>query len=167
MPLNDALTRIIEARHHDPFEVLGRLDTKKETTIRLFLPDAVNATLVDIDQPLNRIEGTDLFEWRGKNKQLPARYQVSWTDRQGALHTSHDPYCFPAQLKDFDLHLISEGKHHHAYRILGAHPCVVDEIPGTLFAVWAPCAERVSVIGYFNHWDGRTHPMRIRGSSGI
>ncbi len=167
MPLNKALTRIIEARHHDPFEVLGRHTEKKESVIRLFLPEAINATLVDINQPFSRIEGTDLFEWRGQSKKLPARYQISWTDQQGNPHISHDPYCFPAQLEDFDLHLISEGKHHHAYRILGAHPQLIDDIPGTLFAVWAPCADRVSVIGDFNQWDGRTHPMRVRGSSGI
>ena len=82
-------------------------------------------------------------------------------------HVAYDPYCFPPQLSDFDIHLFGEGRHWHIYRILGAHRRQNDNIDGVLFAVWAPSAERVSVVGDFNGWDGRIHPMRARGSSGI
>ncbi len=75
-----------------------------------------------------------------------------------APRSAHDPYCFPPQLSDFDLHLFGEGKHWHAYRFLGAHYHVADGVPGVLFATWAPNAERVSVVGDFNHWDGRAPP---------
>jgi 1,4-alpha-glucan branching enzyme len=79
----------------------------------------------------------------------------------------HDPYSFKPQLSDFDLHLFSAGKHLHIYRILGAHHKTIDGIDGILFATWAPNATRVSVIGDFNQWDGRRHPMRSRGGSGV
>jgi len=91
---------------------------------------------------------------------------LTWLDA-GHEHIAHDPYSFPPQLSEFDLHLFSEGKHRHAYRILGAHVHAVDEVPGILFAVWAPNAERVSVVGDFNQWDGRRHPMRVRGGGGV
>jgi 1,4-alpha-glucan branching enzyme len=82
-------------------------------------------------------------------------------------HEHWDPYCLPPQLSDYDLHLFAEGRHHHIYRVLGAHPHAVDDIDGVLFSVWAPSAERVSVIGDFNRWDGRAHPMRVRGGTGV
>ena len=70
-------------------------------------------------------------------------------------------------LADIDLHLFGEGRHWHVYRVLGSHRQQVDGVYGVLFAVWAPSAERVSVVGDFNSWDGRVHPMRVRGASGI
>ena len=167
MRLNEALTRIIEARHHDPFEVLGRHGLKHETLIRVFLPNAESVTVAGLELPLSRIKGTDLFEWHGDGEQIPDRYQIRWTDPQGAQHCHYDPYCFPPQIGDLDLHLFGEGRHRHTYRFLGAHRTEADGITGTQLAVWAPNAERVSVIGNFNQWDGRTHPMRVRGSSGI
>ncbi|NOR41560.1 MAG: 1,4-alpha-glucan branching protein GlgB, partial [Gammaproteobacteria bacterium] len=82
-------------------------------------------------------------------------------------HVSYDPYCFPPQLSDYDLHLFAEGKHWHIYRILGAHKELYDGVNGARFAVWAPSAERVSVVGDFNDWDGRCHPMHVHGGSGV
>ena len=81
--------------------------------------------------------------------------------------TKHDAYYFSPQLSDFDLHLFGEGNHHGIYHKLGAHPSVRDGLAGTRFAVWAPNAERVSVVGPFNLWDGRKHAMQMRGRSGI
>jgi len=164
---DDALRRLLEARHHDPFTVLGRHDDAAGATIRAFLPHAREARIADLDAPMRRIEGTDLFEWQGDADALPARYRLRWQDTQGQWHERHDPYAFPAQLGDFDLHLFGEGRHWHIYRVLGAHPCVIDAVAGVRFAVWAPNAERVSVVGDFNHWDGRIHPMRSRGGSGV
>ncbi len=83
------------------------------------------------------------------------------------MHTEYDPYTFTAQIADFDLHLFGEGKHWHIYRVLGATLCRVDGITGVLFATWAPNATRVSVVGDFNDWDGRRHPLRSRGGSGV
>ncbi|EGW55541.1 glycogen branching protein [Candidatus Endoriftia persephone str. Guaymas] len=163
----EPLQRIIEARHHDPFEVLGRHLTGKKVEVTVFLPRARKVTLSDIDEPLERIEGTDLFRGKFKATKLPERYQLEWFDEQGARHQQYDPYCFTPQLPDFDLHLFGEGRHRHAYRFLGAHPWQADGIDGVLFSVWAPIAQRVSVVGDFNQWDGRTHSMRVRGSTGI
>ena len=80
---------------------------------------------------------------------------------------AYDTYAFPFLLTEFDLYLMGEGRHYDAYEKLGAHLKTVDGVTGVHFAVWAPNARRVSVVGDFNHWDGRVNPMRFRGSSGI
>jgi len=165
--LSDSLQRIIEARHHDPFSVLGCQRRGNRALVRLFLPQAKQVNIEGIAQPLIRVSNTDLFEWQGEAAEIPDRYQVTWLDSHNQQHTQYDPYCFPPQLEEFDLHLFGEGKHWHAYRVLGAHTHQADGINGILFAVWAPNAERLSVIGDFNQWDGRVHAMRSRGGSGI
>ncbi|MEA2081043.1 MAG: 1,4-alpha-glucan branching enzyme, partial [Pseudomonadota bacterium] len=161
------LIRILEARHHDPFEVLGKHSDGQEDIVRAFLPYCSGARIVETAALLTRVENTDLFEWRGASGSVPDRYQLAWTDRDGIEWSAYDPYCFPPQLGDLDLHLFGEGRHLHAYRVLGAHLCEVDGVKGTRFAVWAPGAERISVVGDWNHWDGRFHPMRVRGGSGV
>ncbi|MEW7977295.1 MAG: 1,4-alpha-glucan branching protein GlgB [Candidatus Sedimenticola endophacoides] len=165
--LDTPLRRIVEATHHDPFEVLGRHVGRERVTVRAFLPRAEQAHIVGPELPLERIPGTDLFECSGSAEQIPERYQIAWSDHFGHAATHYDPYCFPPQIDDFDLHLFGQGTHWHAYRFLGAHPRRIGGIDGVLFAVWAPNAQRVSVIGDFNHWDGRAHPMRSRGGSGV
>ena len=161
------LQRIVTARHHDPFAVLGRHEIDGETVIRVLLPDAISVSIAEGDLAMNRVPGTDLFEWRGQGAAIPAHYRVIWRDDDHHDHIGHDAYTFGPQLSDFDIHLFGEGRHHHIYRVLGAHEHEVDEIAGVRFAVWAPNAERVSVVGDFNRWDGRRHPMRVRGGSGV
>jgi len=161
------IERILEARHHDPFAVLGKHHENGAEVVRAFLPRAQEVAVAGTAARLERIPDTDLFEWRGEPGTVPARYRLRWRDRAGQEHSRHDPYCFPAQLGDLDLHLFGEGRHWHAHRFLGAHPRAVDGISGVLFATWAPNAERVSVVGDFNGWDGRCHPMRIRGGTGV
>ena len=90
---------------------------------------------------------------------------MRWND--GNTSEIADPYAFPPVLSEFDLHLIGEGTHYRLYDTLGAHVREIDGLRGVQFAVWAPNAERVSVVGDFNAWDGRVHPMRSRGGSGI
>ncbi len=165
--LPEPLQRIIEARHHDPFEVLGRHPSGSRVTVRAFLPQAERARIVEADAELSRIEGTDLFVWEGEAAKVPERYRIAWEGKSGNRGSAHDPYCFPTQLGDFDLHLFGEGRHWHAYRFLGSHLREVEGVAGVQFAVWAPNAERVSVVGDFNDWDGRAHPMRVRGGTGV
>ena len=165
--LPESLQRILEARHHDPFEVLGRHVADGHGVLRLFLPRVERVRIAATDLEIPRIEGTDFFVWEGDAQWLPPDYLLDCTDAQGRLHRRWDPYAFPPQLGDFDLHLFGEGRHWHAYRFLGAHPRLVNGVRGMLFAVWAPNAARVSVIGDFNGWDGRVHPMRARGGSGV
>ncbi|PHS26861.1 MAG: 1,4-alpha-glucan branching enzyme [Methylophaga sp.] len=164
--LSEDIIKIIEARHHDPFSILGAHQNGAETTVTVFLPDTHKAWL-DSDLILKRIDGTDVFQWTGQTNQLNKPYVVHRLAGDGTPVSHHDPYCFLPQLSEFDLHLFSEGKHWHAYRILGAHEHTVDGVEGILFATWAPSAQRVSVTGDFNQWDGRQHPMRVRGDSGV
>jgi len=166
--LDPEVQRIVTACHHDPFQVLGRHPGTGGEIIRALLPQAESASLGENGPELKRIPGTDLFEGRLPGKRtLPQHYRLYWQDAQGETHSRIDPYTFPAQLADFDIHLFGEGKHWHIYRLLGAHTHCVDGIDGILFATWAPNAERVSVVGDFNDWDGRRHPMRVRGGSGV
>jgi 1,4-alpha-glucan branching enzyme len=165
--LDTELRRICEARHHDPFAVLGRHGAGAETVVRAFLPHAATARIAEGNLPLSRLPGTDLFEWRGDGAALPAHYSLIWHDDSQREHIARDPYTFLPQIGDLDMHLFGEGRHRHAYRFLGAREHTVDGVAGVLFAVWAPNAERVSVVGDFNRWDGRCHPMRVRGGSGI
>jgi len=161
--LDPDLQKIAEGRHHDPFAVLGRHSDGKGVVVRVFIPHAEQVTLAEGGLPLARIEGSDFFEWRGPAGQVPECYRLIWQDDRHREHIAHDPYCYPPQLADFDLHLFGEGRHYHAHRLLGARVHEVDGVAGVLFAVWAPNAERVSVVGDFNRWDGRCHPMRVRG----
>ena len=165
--LDDDMIRVIEARHHDPFCVLGRHPIDDGVVVRAFVPYAAEVTIAETGLAMERYPGTDLFEWQGSAAALPEHYRLIWRDAGHREHIAHDPYSYLPQLSEFDLHLFHEGKHRHAYDFLGAHEHVVDGVAGVLFAVWAPNAERVSVVGDFNRWDGRSHPMRVRAGSGV
>ena len=168
--ISESVRLVLEARHHDPFAILGRHPGEDErVVVRAFIPGAAETGIVGRSRtlPMRRIGGTDLFEWCGPAAEVPERYRLRWHDRQGCAIERHDPYCFPPQLSDFDLYLFGEGKHRHAYRFLGSHRQSIDGVDGVLFATWAPEAERISVVGDFNGWDGRAHPMRSRGGSGV
>ena len=160
------LSKLLEARHHDPFEVLGRHKMGKDDVVCVFQPRAKKVTL-EGGHAMQRYHETDLFLWRGDGKTLPWPYTITWVDDAGNSHQRIDPYCFGPQISDVDMHLFAEGTHLHAYRFLGANPKTVDGVDGVVFATWAPNAQRVSVVGEFNDWDGRCHPMRVRGDSGI
>jgi 1,4-alpha-glucan branching enzyme len=164
--LNEDIIKIIEARHHDPFSVLGLHLNAGQAEIRAFLPDTETAT-IDGKLPMQRVEGSDFFVWKGPQEKITWPYKIHRHCHNGEQVAYHDPYSIMPQISDYDLHLFSEGKHWHAYKILGAHYYEVEGIKGTLFATWAPGAERVSVVGNFNQWDGRRHPMRVRGATGV
>lgn len=159
--------KISEARHHDPFVVLGRHLKDNEHHIKVYLPYAETVELSHNHLILQRITGSDFFECNAGVKPLPQHYQLSWTDKSGNTHLDYDPYDFPVQLPEFDQHLFGEGKHWHVYQKLGGHLHNADGIDGVLFAVWAPSAGRVSVVGDFNYWDGRCHPMRSLDGGGL
>lgn len=161
------MVRISDARHHDPFAVLGRHSLDNQVEVRVYIPGASEVRIADGDRLMQRVPDTDFFEWRGESASLPKYYRLTWRDNEHREHIAHDPYCFSAQISEFDLHLFSEGKLHKAYNVFGAHSHEVDGIAGVLYCVWAPNAERVSVVGGFNQWDGRRHPMRVRGNSGV
>jgi 1,4-alpha-glucan branching enzyme len=153
--------------HGDPFRILGphRLDTDKATTsweVRAFLPQARNAAVVTPSRnvPMERVHPYGLFV--AKLTSEPNHYRLRLTTHAGETQEVEDAYRFPQLLTDFDIHLFSEGTHFEAYRTFGAHPYTLDGVSGTRFAVWAPNAIIVSVVGDFNEWDTRRHPMRAR-----
>jgi 1,4-alpha-glucan branching enzyme len=155
---------------HDPFSVLGRQPDGDDTLVRAFLPAAEEIELAGAG-PMSRVPQTDLFEIRLSPDQagsLPVHYRLEWLEKgTGQRHSIVSPYSFEPQLSDLDLHLFSEGRHHHIYRLLGAHMKEIDGINGCLFAVWAPAVRRASVVGDFNGWNGLRHPMRNRGATGV
>ncbi|VAX12881.1 1,4-alpha-glucan (glycogen) branching enzyme, GH-13-type [hydrothermal vent metagenome] len=156
------LQRVMEARHHDPFSVLGRHVQGDSAYVCIFKPRVEQLTIGSQRLPMRRLDNSDVFIWQGEAEKVPEHYQLHWIS-DGQEISEYDPYCFAPQLPDFDIHLFSEGKHWHIQHFLGAHLHQIGNVKGTLFATWAPNAERVSVIGEFNHWDGRIHPMRVRG----
>ena len=165
--LTQSQQKLIEGRSHDPFEVLGVHAVGDGVQLTVFSPFVETLAVGPEGLPMQRIKGTDLFVWRGSFADLPRHYQLQAVDKDGREYEFYDPYSFNPMIPEYDLHLFSEGNHLHVYRHLGAHAMVENDIPGIVFATWAPSAKRVSVIGDFNQWDGRCHPMRSRGSSGV
>ena len=162
------LGRLVAARHHDPFAMLGRHPLADgRIVVRVLSPATVEVSLPETGVVLERVGDSDLFEFRGPAGALPQRYRVRRRNAQGQVLEAVDPYCFPPLLAEADIAAFGDGSHWHAWWLLGAHLVVADGIDGVRFAVWAPDAERVSVVGDFNGWDGRCHPMRCRGSSGV
>ena len=105
------LQKLVELKHNDPFAVLGRHSNGNGLLVRVFLPHADEVTIAEGGYKMQRIEGTDIFEWQDASAQVPERYRLIWRDDQHREHIAHDPYCYPPQLSDFDLHLFGEGKH--------------------------------------------------------
>ena len=169
---------IVQANHWDPFSVLGPQEVtvgrSTQRTIRAFLPQASRAWVVDLQggepgkrSEMERIHPDGFFERSFPDRKSAFPYRLAVEDSAGHSWEFVDAYQFGPVLTDFDLHLLGEGTHHKNYERLGAHVRVHEGIRGVHFAVWAPNALRVSVIGNFNHWDGRRHPMRNCGANGI
>ncbi len=168
-PLSDAdVQRLLEARLHDPRRVLGlhRFGAGR-LLLRVLLPYAARAQLAATGVELTRVGNTALFEWTGPEDAIAAPVALRWHDDAGTLSELIDPYSLPLQLDDDSLHAFGRGEHTRTWQLLGARQTEVAGTTGTLFAVWAPNAERVSVVGDFNRWDGRCHPMTVRGGSGV
>ena len=164
---------IVHADHWDPFRVLGahpyNSDGESGAAIRVFNPQAAEMWIVEGEHrhAARRLVREGLFEVKLPGREFPFRYEVEALWHHGETTRYVDAYAFPPILSDFDLHLLGEGTHYRTYEKLGAHVMEIDGVAGVHFAVWAPNAQRVSVVGDFNAWDGRRHPMRSRGESGI
>ena len=166
----------IEALVHgecaDVFSTLGMHPLDDGWVVRAFLPDAASVRVVERDGqnasfPAAKIHADGLFEARITGRSTPFAYHLEVTSAQGAVRYCRDPYSFWPQFAPQDQYLFNEGTLYRAYEMLGAHPRCIDETEGTYFAVWAPSARRVSVVGDFNGWDGRRHCMRLLGASGV
>jgi 1,4-alpha-glucan branching enzyme len=167
---------IISGDHSDPFSVLGMHDTEdgaaKALVVRVFVPGAENVWVIEANQPDNqhpmqKVRDEGFFELTFDDRRDRFPYRLRACNRFGDFWEFHDPYSFLPLLSDYDLHLMAEGTHYRNYEKLGSHLRVVDGVRGVHFAVWAPNAKRVSVIGDFNQWDGRRHPMRLHAGAGI
>ncbi|WP_104821110.1 1,4-alpha-glucan branching protein GlgB [Kitasatospora sp. MMS16-BH015] len=160
--------RLLSGRHHDPHSLLGAHLTAEGAAVRVLRPFAERVVIETEQGPAELIHlssglFTGLFPGR---RDLPAyRLRVGYPGAEPQLQ--EDGYRAAPTLGELDLHLIAEGRHEQLWQALGAHLREVDGVAGTAFAVWAPNAEGVRVIGSFNHWDGTGHPMRSLGSSGV
>ena len=169
---------LISATHHEPRSLLGyhefaRADATPLCMVRVLEPGAESVAVFWEDDALEqahelkRIHDAGLFEGAIAYRRpvMPYRLRVRFQD--GHEVVKHDTYFFSHELSDFDLYLFGQGRHYALYNKFGAQLRVRDGVAGTQFAVWAPNAKRVSVVGSFNLWDGRKHPMQARGGSGV
>jgi 1,4-alpha-glucan branching enzyme len=175
LPVAD-VEALVQGRHGDPFAVLGPHVCSEghatALTIRAFVPGALAVAVCPLDPPtapreMERLHPDGVFEATFPGRAEPFRYRLQVTDAPGRARAIEDPYRFPSTLSDFDRLLLGEGTHYQAYEKLGAHQTVLEGVAGVVFAVWAPNARRVSVVGDFNQWDGRRNPMRRHPGAGI
>ncbi|HEX8683773.1 MAG TPA: 1,4-alpha-glucan branching protein GlgB [Ardenticatenaceae bacterium] len=171
---HEEFNRLLYAYHHDPFQVLGihsvQQDGQPGVVVRAFRPEARDVSVVRLDTgehvPMQRMAEEGYWEATFPGEAFfPYELELFLYDGQARLE--QDPYRFGPLLSDFDLQLLGEGNHHQSYNRLGAHPIEHEGVPGVAFAVWAPNAQGVSIVGNFNGWDRRRHPMRVRGGTGI
>ena len=167
----ETVEAIVGGYHGDPFSTLGQHVTDTGLIIRAFVPQAASATVVDRQSaesyPMSRVHDGGFFELSLPDRGQPLDYllRLVATDGQEALY--EDPYAFSQTISEYDEYLLAEGTHRRLYDALGSHLHEVGGIRGVRFAVWAPNALRVSVVGNFNNWDGRRHVMRFHHGSGV
>jgi 1,4-alpha-glucan branching enzyme len=169
------LESLVHVQHRTPHQLLGMhpLADGSGVVVRAFIPDASNVEAIpthEKDKPvikLKRLHKAGVFEGATKGSNRVYAYDLAVTDSQGKVRHTRDPYSFLPTLGETDLYLFGQGNERRIYEKLGAQLRTIDGIAGTSFAVWAPNAQRVSVVGDFNGWDGRYHPMRSLGPSGV
>ncbi len=171
---SEKIRKLVNFEHPDPHSILGLhpyvLNDKKGLLVRAFHPDAVSAEVIlKGGNPcvMEKCHPGGLFAFFFPRRRRTFSYRIRFTFANGNQWESDAPYRFLPTLGDIDLHLAGEGTHHRLYDKLGAHLRSVDGVSGVSFAVWAPSAKCVSVIGDFNCWDGRLLPMRAMGASGM
>jgi 1,4-alpha-glucan branching enzyme len=169
---------LINATCSEPRSLLGyhefvRKQDLPVALVRVLERDALEVSVFWEDEseasarPLTQLHPAGLFEGRINYRRPLVPYRLLVRYRDGTQLIKHDPYYFTPQISDLDLYLFGEGNHHTLYRKLGAHPELLEGVAGVRFAVWAPNAQRVSIVGDFNFWDGRRHAMQVLGGSGI
>ena len=168
--VEDEIELVVGRRHSDPHDLLGAHPMDDGVVVRAFRPDArevIARTGGGERVTLWQRHPAGLFEGFVRGATLPLRYELEVNYADGSVYALRDPYAFAPTLGDLDLHLIGEGRHEGLDEVMGAHVREIDGALGTSFAVWAPAARAVSVVGDFNSWDGRLHAMRALGASGI
>ncbi|CAN5288060.1 1,4-alpha-glucan branching protein GlgB [soil metagenome] len=157
---------LARGEHPDPFAVLGPHEVEGTRVVRALIPDAREVWVVQGERriPMQRAETAPLWQAAVPD---PDPYRLRARYDYGDPVENADAYAFASTLGELDLHLLGEGRHRELYRVLGAHPLTRSGVNGTRFAVWAPSARRVSVVGDFNRWDGRRHAMRLHPGAGV
>ena len=169
MPSQVDIEALVRADHHDPFSILGpHSDGASGMYVRAYLPGALSVQVISAEnaEPLARLEQGEvpgLFVGHVAHYQ-GYKLKVQWA---GGEQISEDPYSYGELLGEMDLYLFAEGNHRDLGNALGAQVVEINGVQGVRFAVWAPNARRVSVVGNFNVWDGRRHPMRLRHPTGV
>jgi len=171
----DELRSLVGLTHQSPHSLLGMqpLGDGSGLVVRALLPDAAKVEIHPVhekDKPrfeLKRIPNTDVFEGVTKAASKVYAYDLVVTNHQGRPRRTRDAFSFLPTLGESDLFLFGKGDERKIYEKLGAQLRTIDGVPGTSFAVWAPNAQRLSVVGDFNDWDGRFHPLRLLGASGV
>jgi len=170
------IQKIVNADHNNPHKILGihniHHEGKERVVIRAFVPDAKTITVIDANKEhirfqMDETEFNGYFECIIPRRKNIFEYILECESHNGTSWKMYDPYAFGFTLSQLDQHLFCEGTHYEIYKKLGAHICEINKVVGVSFAVWAPNAKRVSVIGNFNQWDGRRHVMSLRPESGI
>jgi 1,4-alpha-glucan branching enzyme len=164
------LNRLISFKHNNPHQLLGPHLDGDMLTIRSFVPGATKVEVVvgkTKSIEMQQVDQAGLFEVVIATAKESSSYKLKIYWPSGEVNTIRDPYSFPPTIGELDLHLFGEGKHEEIYKKLGAHVIKIDRVKGVAFAVWAPQAEAVSVVGNFNGWDGRFHQMRMLSGSGV
>ena len=171
----DQVEAIVRNLHHDPFQILGphelEVNGHKNWVVRAFVPDSTEVYLLNPETgeeyPMRSAHNEHFFEVVLPGPEEIFMYQYRIVATNGHERFVYDPYFFLPQMGELDLYLFGQGDHHKIYEKLGAHPMEVNGVKGVYFAVWAPNARNVSVIGNFNVWHGGKHQMRVLGSSGV
>ncbi|KAF0138554.1 MAG: glgB, partial [Rhodospirillaceae bacterium] len=171
--IDGAVLSVVNSDHADPFSILGIHSARPEKgmVIRAFQPHVLRVDVIDpagtMLAPMERIHQHGIFVamFPEAKDRFPYRFRLHFWG--GGTTEIDDTYRFPQVLGEMDQHLLAEGTHLRSYEKLGAHPMEMEGIKGVAFAVWAPNAQRVSVVGDFNEWDGRRHPMRVHHSCGV
>src|SRR5688572_12994858 len=171
------MSSLLESNLHDPTSVLGpavvQHDGRQLLAVRAFSPESQQGWVLDeshgVSRPMRKIHPAGLFEafCPLPSGESQPQYQLRFANEGGAMTTQHDPYSFEPMLTPFDLHLFGQGRLLKAYEKLGAQLREVNGVRGVNFAVWAPNAQSIALVGDFNQWDGRRNPMRRRESSGV
>ncbi len=167
--VDQQIERLVELRHPDPHAVLGVHPDGDGVVVRAFRPDAERVTVLPDfgGQIPARHRRGGVFEARLNGRNDVFGYLLRVDYKGGASFTLRDPYSFRPTFGELDTYLVAEGRHERIWERLGAHPRHHQGVYGTSFAVWAPTARSVSVVGDFNSWDGRLHQMRSLGSTGV
>ncbi len=176
--MKNILEKVVYGAYHDPFRVLGVHEdpnNRKVIYVRTFQPHAKSVSLLleNATIEMDKIHPEGLFEAKLSKGNLlqenlpPFSYQYEITFHDNNISVINDPYRFLPQLSEDDTYLFNQGTNYRLYDHLGSHHTVIENVEGVLFRLWAPAAKRVSVVGAFNSWDGRVHPCRSLGSSGV